>query len=253
MGMGLAVERLSSGGWVPPWVRHQHATRYEWVANFTRNRQVIDAACGTGHGAWTLAKGGARSVDGFDLSTEAIGAAQEQYQASGLCFHVGDVTRLPVPDHAYDVFVSLETIEHLPDDQAFLREVVRVLRPGGTFICSTPNRALTNPGKSLRDRPFNPYHLREYTQPELEALLGLFFTAQDWYGQSGFGTRYQAVLTAVGRWFPPLAVKLHQVRKLLGIPWEKPARHVPARMPSGRVPEILIAVCGGQIAGAQQW
>ncbi len=67
--------------------------------------------------------------------------------------------------------VSFETIEHLRDDRSFLEEMSRILAVDGTFICSTPNRRLFNPGGSLADPPYNPHHVREYDHEEFKELL----------------------------------------------------------------------------------
>jgi 2-polyprenyl-3-methyl-5-hydroxy-6-metoxy-1,4-benzoquinol methylase len=102
-------------------------------------------ACGTGYGAAILSGGGAESVDGFDASEEALREAQARPAVKNVAFRLGNAMHLPVANASYDLFLSLETIEHIEDDRAFLKEVARVLRPNGVFICSTPNRAMTNP------------------------------------------------------------------------------------------------------------
>ncbi len=85
-----------------------------------------------------------------------------------------DAARLPARDGAFDLYVSFETLEHVDDDRSLLREAKRVLAPGGVFLCSTPNRDFLSPGLTLEDRPRNPYHVREYSIAEFEALLGDF-------------------------------------------------------------------------------
>src|SRR5262249_42895453 len=77
---------MTAGAWIPPWVRHMHLARYEWVSEFTRALTVLDAACGTGYGSPILMRNGTKSVDGFDLSPEAIREAGEQHGAPGLEF-----------------------------------------------------------------------------------------------------------------------------------------------------------------------
>lgn len=78
--MGMVVERVGEGTWLPPWVRHQHEARYNWAAERVQGCIVLDAACGTGYGAKRLIEHGARSVTGFDLAAEAVEAAR-QYPA----------------------------------------------------------------------------------------------------------------------------------------------------------------------------
>jgi SAM-dependent methyltransferase len=64
--------------------------------------------------------------------------------------------------------VSLQVVEHLWDQPAFLRECRRALAPGGALWLSTPNRLTFSPG---RDTPLNPFHTRELSAAELAGLL----------------------------------------------------------------------------------
>jgi len=163
--------------------------------------------------------------------------------ASGAEFRVADVTRLPSPDHAYDVFLSFETMEHVDDDTALLREAVRVLRPGGTFVCSMPNRRVTNPGIPITTKPYNSFHVREYTRSELEPVLNRFFPTVSFLGQSFNNQTYVGTLNSVGRWWPMLAVRIHQARKVLRAPLDKKDRHWPRPLGNRGEPEILVALC----------
>lgn len=241
--METVDERISLNEWLPPWVRYQHVTRYEWLVDFVKGRDVIEAACGTGYGSRIMIEGGARRVDSFDLSAETISRASQEHKLAGLTFAVGDATNLPVPDRSYEVYVSLETIEHIKDDRALLREAARVLKTGGILICSTPNRALTNPGTSIDDHPFNPHHVREYTADEFESLMKQFFDDVRLYYQTPYSRRYTGLLGSLGRRLPWLGFRAHQMRKLAGIAWEKRERHFPKAAPADGIPEVLIAVC----------
>ncbi len=69
----------------------------------------------------------------------------------------------PVRDGVVDLVVSAQTVEHLWDQEGFLRECARVLRPGGRLVLTTPNRATFPPG--------NPFHSRELDAGELAGLL----------------------------------------------------------------------------------
>jgi len=241
--MTQTIERLNSGRWVPHWLQHQHIARYEWAAQFAKDMRVIDAACADGYGSAMLADAGAREVRGFDLDEASITAAVETHAAENVSFQVADVTALPVEKASCDLLVSFETIEHLPDDRMFLSEVQRVLAPGGTFVCSTPNRELTNPGIDLSGKPFNPFHLREYSIEELRGLLEEFFSDVTGYGQSFYGRGYAKLLRRIGRWGNMAAVRSHQMRKLVGIPWERIDKHRPQPLMADRVPEVQLFVC----------
>ena len=146
-----------------------HTARYRYAAGFVRGRSVLDIATGIGYGAHLLATGpGAASVTGVDISTEAIRAATERYAAPNLRFTAVTPGVLPFSDGEFDGAVSFETIEHAADPAAFLREVVRVVKPGGPIILSTPNRRFHSFGRS---RPWNPHHAVEFTPDGFLALL----------------------------------------------------------------------------------
>lgn len=240
--MKIEDERCDLDGFLPTWVRHQHVERYRWAAPYVVGESVVDAACGTGYGSAMLARAGARRVDGFDLSTDAVSHARRAFGSKSVRFEIASALGLPVADASYDVYISFETIEHVDDDAALIDEAARVLRPGGLLLLSTPNRAVLDPGATIDDRPFNRYHVREYLRDELEARLRRRFGSIDWFGQRPFADGYVAWLNRIGRRFPALAVKLHQARKCAGWPWESPSRHVP--VPGDRSSaEILIAAC----------
>lgn len=73
------------------------------------------------------------------------------------------VPPLPFEDDVFDFVVSFQVIEHIKDDDRFVKEIQRVLKPGGKFIVTTPNI------KTTLTR--NPWHIREYTKEELARLL----------------------------------------------------------------------------------
>jgi SAM-dependent methyltransferase len=112
----------------------------------------------------------------------------------GLEYNVGDGTALPVEDSSCDVFVSLETIEHIEDDRGHLSEINRVLRPGGLLLCSTPNRLITNPGTTITDPPWNRFHLREYSLDEFTGLVRKHFDIELILGQNRSSRAAHALL-----------------------------------------------------------
>ncbi len=242
---GFFQERVTRRRWIPPWLRHEHVTRYQWACQFTDGAVVLDTACGVGYGAAILAEqGNPKRIDGFDTSPEAIAEAQRALAGKSIVrFTVGDVTCLPAPDQEYDVYLCFETIEHVRDDTAVLKEAVRVLRPGGTFVCSTPNRCAVNPGLSIEDQPMNPFHVREYTQNELHAVLSPYFSDIDWYGQTICPAAYCRLMNRIGRRFPALAVRVNQARRMLLAPIRNARFHSPRKVSAAQEPEVLIAIC----------
>ena len=172
--MAVEAERLSGDAWAPPWVRHEHMARYLFACDVTVGRLVIDCACGDGTSTRLLSKRSER-VWGFDLAEAIVEKSRAANDDPNVSYGVADASALPLPDGAANAYVSLETIEHLPDEVAFLDEVVRVLdRRDGIFVCSTPDRDVYSPGNGPTDQPWNQFHLREYNASEFGALLRRF-------------------------------------------------------------------------------
>ena len=107
-------------------------------------RRILEVACGRGGFVRQLTLRGA-NVTGFDFSFKALSLAKERLctlQAAGVANLVqGDAKVLPFADASFDIVVSCETIEHVPDVKSALREMCRVTRPGGKFFLTTPNYA----------------------------------------------------------------------------------------------------------------
>jgi 2-polyprenyl-3-methyl-5-hydroxy-6-metoxy-1,4-benzoquinol methylase len=235
----LVRERLASQSWVPPWLRHQHLARYDWARAFCAGKRVLDAACGNGYGSRILRQD-ARAI-GADLAAEAIVDGLSLLSEAPLL--LADTTLLPFAKGQFDVFVSFETIEHVADDAGYVAEARRVVAPDGIFLCSTPNRRLVNAGKTIDDRPFNAFHVREYDSGELQRLLEGSFSSVTMLGQTMYAGVYARALAAIGRVWPLASVRLHQVRKLALMPMESRGKHEPVSVPTGCEPEVLLAIC----------
>lgn len=77
------------------------------------------------------------SVVGVELSDDAVARAQQEFPH--IEFVCADITQWK-PDHQFDLVVSSEVLEHVPDKAAFCETVRQILRPGGWFILTTPNK-----------------------------------------------------------------------------------------------------------------
>ena len=126
---------------------------------------MLEIGCGEGYGAAMLA-GSATSVVGVDYDATTVAHAAATYPQPH--FVRANLAALPVPSDSVDVVATLQVIEHVWDHAGFVRECLRVLRPGGRCFITTPNRLTFSPG---RDEPLNPFHTKEFDIRELEALL----------------------------------------------------------------------------------
>lgn len=111
-----------------------------WDAlRLNRDARLLDAGCGSGQWAIAFAERGAR-VTGIDLSPEMIRLARDDASARGLDieWRTGDVTRLSDPLAVFDAIHARVLLQFVPDVPAALRELRRVLRPGGRLLASVP-------------------------------------------------------------------------------------------------------------------
>ncbi|MDD5527838.1 MAG: class I SAM-dependent methyltransferase [Patescibacteria group bacterium] len=145
----------------------EHLVRYRLAAQAAAGKKILDIACGSGYGSKILAEAGAAKVTAVDKSPEAVAMAKQDYHAANLEFKAGDAENIAEADKSFDLVVSFETIEHLNNAEKYLAEIARVLNAQGFFLVSTPNREVF--GQK------NPYHLREFTRGEFEAVLKKYF------------------------------------------------------------------------------
>ena len=143
------------------------------VQDFSGQATLLDCACGSGYGAELLK--GHTSYIGVDVSSEAIDFARKNYGEYGE-FCLCDGLRLPFSDGAFEIISSLETIEHLPknDHCHFISELLRVLKPGGRIIITSPNRNYLYKKHLKRRGWHNPYHHYEYELKEFLEFIKSF-------------------------------------------------------------------------------
>ncbi len=136
---------------------------------------VLEIGTGTGYGIQVVAPHADRFVT-IDKHRPA-NLPELERQASNIEFREATVPPLPFNDGTFDFVISFQVIEHIKQDTEFVREVHRVLRPGGKFIVTTPNAPM-----SLTR---NPWHVREYRAEELCTLLQGHFAKVETLGVSG--------------------------------------------------------------------
>jgi SAM-dependent methyltransferase len=144
---------------------------------------VLDVGCGLGYGINLLAIKAAE-VQGVDVDVRAIDYCRERLvgrnpRLSGLAAYDG--TRLPFEDGRFDVITTIDVLEHVPEPEPFLRELLRVARRA--VVVSTPNRRpeFTKPDGT----PRNPWHLREWSRPELAEVLAPLGVTVEWHHVNG--------------------------------------------------------------------
>lgn len=151
------------------WFRRHEAAYRAAVAWLPGGGRLLEAGLGEGYGGALLATAGHRVV-GLDYDAATVAHAARAYPRIRVVR--GNVVALPFPDASFDAVVSMQVVEHLWDQPGYVAECARVLRPGGHFVISTPNRLTFSPGYDpATGSPTNPFHTREFSDAELAELL----------------------------------------------------------------------------------
>ena len=182
-GLRAIVERT------PRRIMQQHLARYAFASEYAKGKDtVLDIACGSGYGVDIMAKAGAKQVFGVDIDPEAVNFANAQYGREGVSFRQGDGASIPFEDNHFDVVTSFETIEHLLDTKAFVRELSRVVKPEGALIISVPNAPFWSPFSKDPDLSNaeirNGFgHKYNFTSAQFFQILGEHFREVERFGQ----------------------------------------------------------------------
>jgi len=163
-----------------------HLKAYEEAARLVAGKTVLDMGCNIGYGLEVLAST-AFSVAGLDVSPRAVAAAQQRLGPT-VDIRVYNGTLCSFASRSFDAVTSFQVIEHVSDYTAYFSEIVRLIRPGGMVLFTTPNARLRlDPGM----KPWNEFHVREFTPPELKELLSTWFELVELRGLFGKDELYQ--------------------------------------------------------------
>lgn len=145
---------------------------------------LLDLGCGFGRHAYEGLRRGARVV-ACDMATGELREVRALFEAMALAGEAppggmavttaGDATRLPFPDATFDRVIASEVMEHIPDDDGALEELLRVLKPGGALAVTIPSWFPEKLCWLLSDEYHAPKavggHVRVYTEGELRTKM----------------------------------------------------------------------------------
>ncbi len=154
---------------------HQRLYKAYVVAESLIQGDVLEVGCGEGRGI-DLVLPKATSFTAVDKIESALVKLREKYP-TGKFLSMNIPPLAVLADNSFDVIITFQVIEHIENDTLFLKELQRVLKPGGTALVTTPNRKL-----SLTR---NPWHIREYVADELKQLAQKYFATVEMKGITG--------------------------------------------------------------------
>jgi len=153
---------------------HQRLLKAYVVAVDKVHGNLLEVGCGEGRGVtWLMPK--VEKFSAIDKIAEVVEGLKKKFPQGN--FISGNIPPLPYDDNTFDCVVSFQVIEHIKDDNLYLKEISRVLKPNGLALITTPNRPM-----SLSR---NPWHEREYTAGELTSLAKKYFTKVEMKGITG--------------------------------------------------------------------
>lgn len=118
--------------------RHYEASLFERLGGRVEGMHVLEVGCGRGVGTeLILTRFGARRVYALDLDPDMVSRARRRlarYIPERLVLTVGDVNAIDIGDEAFDAVFDFAILHHVPDWQAAISEIRRVLKPGGHFF-----------------------------------------------------------------------------------------------------------------------
>jgi SAM-dependent methyltransferase len=151
------------------------------------NAELLDIGCSAGYHVRHLVRK-AKRVVAIDVDRVALEVARRRVKSSRVTFLHYDGQTLPFADASFDAVSMLDVLEHVTDRQTLVAEIVRVLRPGGTWTVTVPYRGLLgwlSPENMAADHP------------RLFALLSGLSNPQIWIrGHNATGHRHRHFSTA---------------------------------------------------------
>ena len=146
-------------------LHHRLLSAYVFAEKYI-NGDVLELGCGEGRGIDIILKK-SKSFTAIDKISEVTERLSKKYKNEKF-ISSSFPPLINIEDNSFDTIVTFQVIEHINNDNLFVEEIYRILRPGGKALISTPNIEMT--------LTRNPWHIREYTSRQLQDLTAKFFS-----------------------------------------------------------------------------
>ena len=173
-----------------------HRFAYGVVEEYARpTDRLLEIGFGEGYGS-EIVRSCVSEYVGVEVDAAAVAHAAQRYRHPKSTFLLYGGATLDFDESSFDLVISFQVIEHVLDPDLFLREAHRVVRGSGSVLIVTPNR---NHRVDDGERPFNRYHVREFSPPELGTLMRQVFDTVEVFGIHGSATMNEIERNRVAR------------------------------------------------------
>lgn len=168
-------------------IHHKHLDEYikNGITTLPKSSKILDAGCGIN--AWpTRGMRKKYTIEGIDGELDAVNFCKKHY--SGKYIH-GDLYKMPYKNNSFDAVTMREVIEHFIKPEIAVKEVYRILKPGGVFVLTTPNydsvklKVIENTYNRFFGGHCKPYrddvHPSKFKQKTLKKLIMKYFKVLD--------------------------------------------------------------------------
>ncbi len=167
----------------PVWFRtgYMHRQRYEFASRFVKGKRVLNVGCGPGYAEEILLKYEPEKIVSIDYDKNLIKVLNDKNRNAKVFYKELNAEQLQNIEEKFDLIISFENIEHLPDPVKFLQALQYVIHPEAVLLISTPNALhySRKPGGEYK----NPFHIQEWIFSEFVALLTPYTKSLQTMGQ----------------------------------------------------------------------
>ena len=174
MGKIQTAERVSGSDVSDNYVFQRSLLAYVEAAKLISGK-VLEIGTGSGYGIEIISPVADEFVTVDKFETSALEKIKGHDNVKFIQMNIPPLVGLE--DNSFDFAISFQVIEHIKKDHDFIKEIHRVLKPGGKFIVTTPNKTMSISR--------NPWHIREYKIEELTSMLGKYYSSVDSKGVFG--------------------------------------------------------------------